>query len=164
MQCAFKVGFFIVRQCGRSARTLCSKCNTILCEAHQSVADKSAGARAPILCLRCATPEQSSRSDYDNRSTSHSSSSSSSSSNTVSGGGGQFGGGGASSRWSSESPASAGNVSSPALLGGLPIASSLTDSDQMTTDKAGFDAKDVALFDEVSKFDETAHDSTSYDS
>jgi hypothetical protein len=167
MQCGVKVGFLIVRECGRMATTLCTGCQQPFCPAHAVEA-----AETP-LCIKCAgkqpTASENSRkqsSDSDDSSLSRSSSveweiDSSTSDKHYSGKEGQFSGAGSSARWTPAKRAAAQLAITPTNLGADPLTAG---SNQVILRDAGFSQSDAALFDDVRSFDQAADRKDSFDS
>ena len=156
-RCEIKVGFFLLRPCGRSAQQQCGRCGKWSCRDHLGLLSKSGITHSPSqqaaplrLCVDCRKLEDNStNTSRDTRSETSPSSSTSSSDPVWKGGGGISAGAGATGAWLAAS------ANPP-----LPL-------EQSTLAQHGdptLTPQDIAVFDQVTHADESRTKDGSFDS
>ncbi|MBI3562131.1 MAG: hypothetical protein HY080_10500 [Gammaproteobacteria bacterium] len=157
-RCEIKVGFFLLRPCGRSVQQQCQRCGKWACRDHLGWLSHSDPGRTPAqaaasprVCVDCRRMEHNSTDTRrDSRSESSRSSSSSSSSDPAwKGGGGSFAGAGAMGAWAATS-------ANPPLP--LEQSTPVQHGDPTLT------PQEIAVFDQVSHADASAAKDGSFDS
>jgi len=154
--CEIKVGFFLLRPCGRVAQQQCHRCGKCACRDHLGLLHETGSSQIPSqeeglsrICVDCRRLERNSTSDNSDSSSRSSSSSSSSAEAAWKGAGGAFAGAGAVGAWT------AANANPP-----LPLVPTAAERQLDPT----ISAQNLAIFDQVTHADEGHSKDGAFDS
>lgn len=155
--CEIKVGFFLLRPCGRTAEQKCNRCGKCACRDHLALLQMAGRTEMPNqqvessrICVDCRRLDQNSTRDNNDSSSQSSSSSTSSSAEAVwKGAGGAFAGAGAAGAWA------VANANPP-----LPLESTTAEQQFDST----ISAQNLAMFDQVAHADERGSKNGAFDS
>jgi hypothetical protein len=172
MQCKYRVGFFIIRECMREGALPCGTCGKPVCDAHRNQAQADLTTiSTQVTCIQCSNSDPFYRDRHSSHSNYSSDTSSSLPSSFSGSEGGSSEGAGSARAWSgsSDNPST---TQSATALGAIPTALA-TASDSAAAENsdpssilgsAGLSEEDAKLFDQVSDFDESKDSKSSYDS